>query len=327
MHRKILLFLLILLPLGAFAQRTNYVISPVNAETVVTEEGLMRGIEFLTSPLCEGRATGTPGSFMAADWVRSSFIAAGLVPFDGSWVHGFPCEGGEAGHNVMGMYRGNGERYIIIMAHFDNLGILNGNLYPGADSNASGVVAMATLAHMLRRMENVGKTYSTNIIFAGIDGKIKNFGGARQLYGQIAGGKLKDPVNGRTISRDRVDLVINLDQLGSTEAPLSKGRPEYLILLGDESYAKRDLLLNVNRTRRLDMDLAFSYYGSKDFTRLFLRQVSDQKVFLDGGIPSVMFTSGITMRNNKTADTADGIDLPVLRKRVILIFHWLARWI
>ena len=327
MYRKFLLLLLYFLPLGAFAQRVNYVISPVNAETVITEEGLMRGIEFLASPLCEGRATATPGSFMAADWVRSSFISAGLVPFDGTWVDGFRCEGGEAGHNVMGMYQGTGERYIIIMSHFDNLGILNGNLYPGADSNASGVVAMVSLAKMLRRMENVGKTYSTNVIFVGLDAKIKNFGGARQLYKLISYGLLKDPVNGRTIGRDRIDLVINLDQLGSTEAPLKTGRKDYLILLGDESYAKRDLLVNVNRTRKLDMDLAFNYYGSKDFTRLFLRQVSDQKVFLDAGIPSVMFTSGITMRNNKTADTEDGIDLEVLRKRVILIFHWLARWI
>ncbi|MBR4428720.1 MAG: M28 family peptidase, partial [Clostridia bacterium] len=258
MYRKFLLLLVILLPLSAFAQRVNYVISPINAETVVTEEGLMQGIEFLTSPLCEGRASGTKGSFMAADWVRTSFISAGLVPFDGTWVDGFRCENGEAGHNIMGMFPGYGDRYIIIMSHFDNLGILGGNIYPGADSNASGVVAMAALANMLKRMEHVGKTYSTNVIFVGLDAKVKNFGGARQLYKLISYGMLKDPVNGRTIGRDRIDLVINLDQLGSTEAPLTPGKPEYLILLGDESYARRSLLVNANSTRKLGLDLGFS---------------------------------------------------------------------
>ena len=32
------------------------------------------------------------------------------------------------------------------MAHYDNLGTLNGRFYPGADANASGVAALLELA-------------------------------------------------------------------------------------------------------------------------------------------------------------------------------------
>ena len=327
MHRKLLLLVLILLPLRLLGQQYGYVASPVNAESVVKEDRLSQGIEFLTSPLCEGRASGTAGQFYAAEWIRHSLKQAGVQPFDGCWVDGFALEGGGNGYNVLGMFPGKGERYVIIMAHYDNLGILGGRMYPGADSNASGVVALTTLASMLQRMDHFGRRYNRNVIFVALDGKMRNFSGAKALFRRLSRGELKNPETGRTITRADIDLVINIDQIGSVEAPIHTGRPDYLILLGDEAYARRDALSGANRSRNIDLDLAFDYYGSRDFTRLFLRQVNDQRVFLDAGIPSVMFTSGITMRNNKPSDTADGLDIPVLRKRIILIFHWLARWL
>ena len=327
MYRKFLLLLLILMPLQALGQRRDFIVSPVNAENVVTEQKLYEGIEFLASHMCEGRASGTAGHFYAAEWIRFTLRRAGAVPFDGCWADGFALEGGGSGHNIIGMYPGTGDRYIIIMAHYDNLGILNGRMYPGADSNASGVVAMTTLAEMFQRMEHFGRQYRTNVIFVGLDGKMRNFAGAKALYRRIVNGGLKDPVSGKVIGKEDIDLVINIDQIGSSEAPLHPRRDDYLIMLGDESYAHRDALSNVNRNRRIDMDLGFTYYGSKDFTRLFLHQVCDQRVFLDGDMPAVLLTSGITMRNNKPADTAEAIDLPILRKRIILIFHWLSKWL
>ena len=327
MYRKLLLLAIFLLPLRLMGQQHGYVPSPVNAESVVKEDKLLQGIEFLTSPLCEGRASGSPGQFFAAEWIRHSLKQAGVIPFDGCWVDGFQLEGGGSGHNVLGMFPGTGERYVIIMAHYDNLGFLGGKMYPGADSNASGVVAMTTLAAMLQRMDHFGRHYSRNVIFVGLDGKMRNFAGAKALYDRIAHGGLKDPVSGKTIGKYDIDLVINIDQIGSSEAPVHPGREDYLILLGDEYYAHREALSSSNSTRKIYLDLAYDYYGSREFTRLFLRQVNDQRVFMDAGIPAVMFTSGITMRNNKPSDTADGINYPVLRKRIILIFHWLAKWL
>ena len=327
MRKKILFLFTLLLPVLSMGQRRDFVLSPVNAEQVVTEEKLRLGVEFLSDEICGGRASGTSGAVMATYWIRWRLKQAGLIPIDDCWVQGYRNQDGSAGRNILGMFPGSSEQYIIIMSHYDHLGVLNGRFYPGADSNASGVVALATLAQMFQKMEGLGKTYRRNVIFAAIDGKHRNFAGARALYESIADGRLKDPVTGKVIGKNDIDLVINLDQLGSSEAPLNKGRGDYLILLGDEDYARRDILTNVNRNRRIDMDLGFSYYGSKDFTRLFLNQVNDQRVFLEAGIPSVMFTSGITMRNNKPTDDADGLDYPIFRKRIILIFHWLSKWV
>ena len=39
----------------------------------------------------------------------------------------------------------------------------------------------------------------------------------------------------------------------------------------------------------------------------------------------VMFTSGITLRNNKVTDDAESLDYGIFRRRVLAMFHYLAR--
>ena len=61
-------------------------------------------------------------------------------------------------------------RYVIVGAHFDHLGTINGTMYPGADSNASGTAALVTIAEMFHAMKKSGKVWNSNIIFIAFDG-------------------------------------------------------------------------------------------------------------------------------------------------------------
>ena len=72
------------------------------------------------------------------------------------------------------------------------------------------------------------------------------------------------------------------------------------------------------------MDISLDYYGSENFTKIFYR-LSDQKVFVDNNLPAVLFTSGITMNNNKTWDRTDNLDLEVYIKRIRLMYHWIEK--
>ena len=110
--------------------------------------------------------------------------------------------------------------------------------------------------------------------------------------------------------------------IGETEADEDL---KNLMMLSEAGDGRRDVLQIVNMNPGQGLDLGFSYYGSKDFTRVFYRTISDQKPFLEAGIPSVMFTSGITLRNNKPDDTPDTLDYGVLRRRVLVMFHYLVR--
>ena len=267
---------------------------------------------------------GTAGSAKAAAWIANQFQAMGLQSLNGAWQHGFNA-GGAFGRNVMGLIAGTASpsRYVVVMAHFDNLGVLEGTFYPGADSNASGVAALLEVARMFCHLESIRRKYNASLLVVALDGKEKDQAGARELWRQIEEGKLKDPVSGAAIGPSDVVLAVNLDQLGASLSPLSKGRPEYLIMLSEEGSGRRSVLESLNKTHHIGLELGFDYYGSKDFTRLFFERVSDQRVFLEHGIPAVMFTSGITLNNNKPYDNSASLDYAVMGKRIRLIFYFL----
>ncbi len=298
------------------------------ARNLVYPSKIERELSFLTDSICTGRATGTRGNIEAAAWIARKFNEAGLMQFDGSWGKSIITENWTVGHNVLGFLPGSSKthpnRYVIVGAHFDHIGTIDGKMYPGADANASGVVALTSMAEMLATTRSIGKSYTCNVIFAGFDGKEMSMAGSQALWDMIAEGRLTDPVSGRTITKKDIVLMVNIDQIGSTLAPLNEGREDYLIMLdgitGRSSY--KDVLRSCNSMYGIDLDLGFSYYGSENFTKLFYR-LSDQKVFADNRIPAVMFTSGITMNNNKTWDNVASLDIDILHKRIYLIYHWL----
>ena len=316
-----------ILLLGAYvpsAAQVRYTISPKNAEAVLKTENIRKTVEYLSDPSLGGRASGTDGGRKTAAWLEGQFRDLNLQPFSGAWMHGFQLAG-SFGRNVLGFIPGSASpsRYVLVMAHYDNLGTLGGTFYPGADSNASGVAALLEVARMFQHMKTRKRTYSRGIIFAALDGKEKDLAGSRELWRLIDQGKLLDPVSGTPVSKDQITLVVNLDQLGATLAPLTKDNPNYIMMLSDNATGWRSTLENANRDQHIGLEIGYSYYGSADFTRLFYSRICDQRVFLENEIPAVMFTSGITLNNNKATDTPETLDYPVMRKRIQLIFYWL----
>ena len=327
--RYALTFVLAFLQFSASrAQDAVYVTEADIARKAVTESSLRSRVEFLSDSLCGGRATGSPGANAATFWIASQFRAAGFQPAGGTYSRHFSPGGGRIGRNVLGLFRGSSQRpdadYVIVAAAYDGLGTLDGNLYPGADSNASGVAALLGIADMLRALQEIGKTWRHNILFVAIDGKNLNLSGSQALWEDIEAGRLTDPQTGRAITRDRITAFVNIDQVGCSLSPLHRDRPDYLIMLSDGGFFRGNLS-SCNDRYGTGLDLGFDYYGSRDFTRLFFSRISDQKIFLDHRVPCVMFTSGITLNNNKVHDTADTLDYPVFKRRVWLMFHWLER--
>lgn len=319
-------FLLTIPSVKAGTQRRRLVPTARNAENVIWESKLYSQIGFLSDSICTGRASGTRGNVEAGFWIARRFAQIGLTPFGGSYSQSFISENGTVCHNLTAILPGSDmtdTRYIIIGAHYDHLGTLAGNVYPGADANASGVVAMISLAEMLRSMNRLGKIYSKSVIFVAFDAKQLNMAGSKALFKMLECGLLKDPITGRAIQKKDISMMVNIDQIGGTSATLKDGRPDYMIMLGGPLGFSDGGLMNADQNDRINLELAFDYYGSKDFTNLFYRKVCDQKVFLDHKIPSVLFTSGITMFNNKPFDTVDTLDMSIMARRIRLIYYWL----
>ena len=298
------------------------------AKAIITTEKLAREVSFLADSICQGRASGTRGAMEAAMWIRRKFQDAGLVDMTGTWSQGFRINPGHNGRNIIGMLPGSRsipcDRYIIVGAHYDHIGTLEGKMYPGADSNASGVTAVTSLAEMFGAMRRMGKIYDSHIIFVAFDANEYNLRGSEALWEMIKEEKLRNPLNGQVITKDKITLMVNIDQLGSSLAPVSDGRKDYIIMLGTHSLGrdKRDLLNRCNIKEGFGMEIALDYYGSKNFTDIFYT-LSDQKIFVDNRKPAVLFTSGITMNNNKTWDRTENMDLEIYRERICLIYHWI----
>lgn len=302
------------------------------ARNLITSERLTDHIGFLTDSLCQGRATGTIGNIDAAFWIQRQFEKSGLLRFGDSYGKKVWISKELTGHNVVGMIPGSHkapcDRYIVVGAHFDHLGLLDGKMYPGADSNASGVAAMVSIAEMISLMRQDGRSYDCSIIFVAFDAKEHSMAGSKAFWRLIQNGSLKDPISGGRITPEKISLMVNIDQVGSTLSPIHSNRKDFLIMLGNDSLPthKRDMINFCNRFYGLHMDIGLSYYGSDNFTKLFYR-LSDQRIFVDNDIPAVFFTSGITMNNNKVFDTVGTLDLDILRKRIYLIYHWIDRMI
>ena len=317
-----------MLCISAYSQSSWNDYAPVR--NLLTEDKLETQIGFLADSLCQGRGTGTRGGIEASSWVAREFAKAGLIKTDSTWFKSFITDKGTIGHNVVGMLPGgtqNCSSYVIVGAHFDHLGTLDGKHYPGADANASGTAALTNIAEMLSIMKDtVGKRYASNVSLIGGDGKEADMAGSKAIWKMISNGELTDPLTGRAISPGQISLMVNIDQIGASISPLRTDRPDYIIMLGNHRIkpSKRDQLYMCNRLYITHLDLGFDYYGSENFTKIFYR-LSDQRVFIDNGIPSVLFTSGITMKTNKTYDNAASLDYPVLRKRILLMFHWIEK--
>ena len=274
---------------------------PEGPRSGASSEALRQYVEVLCDPIFEGRRAGTDGARDASQWIRDEFELAGLLPFQENWYHDFDVSGVK-GRNVVGYIPGKSGKWIVVGAYYDGLGRIGDKVYPGADSNASGVAALIAVASAVRRDCRDG------FIFVAFDARGRDFAGARQMLSELRGLKY------------HVSLMVNLDIVGSTLAPVSKRKPLSLMALGGKpwSAALREC------ARGTGVDLHFDYYKSDNFTNLFYKKIGDQAVFLGAGIPSVVFTSGVTLNTNKDTDTPETLDYNALRARVLLISRWLS---
>jgi hypothetical protein len=158
----------------------------VPTSKVVNSEQLLEDLRVLSSDEMEGRGAGTRGGERAREYIVKRFEEIGVKLLWSAYEQPFdlPSGGGGArkGANVVGLIRGRShpERFIAVTAHYDHLGIRNGQIYNGADDNASGVAALLQLAAHFSR-----EPPENSLIFAALDAEETGLVGARALVRQF----------------------------------------------------------------------------------------------------------------------------------------------
>ncbi|TVP50478.1 MAG: M28 family peptidase [Gemmatimonadales bacterium] len=178
------------------------------ADTVGVREridrgALIDGIRTLAHDSMEGRETGTPGGERARNYLVDRFDALGFAPVDGVRTRSFaftPRGGTEPleGVNVLGVVPGTvyPDRYIVLTAHYDHLGVRNGEIYNGADDNASGTSAIMEIGRWLQ-----SNRPRHSVILAALDAEEKGLQGARAF--------IADP----PVPLSQVLMNVNLDMV------------------------------------------------------------------------------------------------------------------
>jgi hypothetical protein len=192
----------------------------------INSDNLLEAIKTLSDDSFEGRAFSTPGNKKAQQYIIDKFTELNLLPFvnnnytqefshtfKGKTRHEvFPMikpkplddysnvpDTTASGANIIAKLKGKTNKDFVITAHFDHLGIRNGKIYNGADSNASGTAALFTIAKYFK-----DKPTQHNLIFAAVDAEEIGSLGAEYF--------LKNYPN-----KSNIALNINLDMIAHSD--------------------------------------------------------------------------------------------------------------
>lgn len=204
MKRAFLLTILLSLFAVLMAQTPTSNVSSANppASKVINAARLLDDVKALSADEMEGRGIGTPGGARAREYVVKRFTESGIKPFNNSYQQpfDFATRAGMKinGVNVVGIIEGNKNKgkYIVITAHYDHEGIKNGEIYNGADDDASGTAALFAIAEYFKKHKP-----SHSLIFAAFDGEESGLRGARAFVAQPP------------VAKERIALNINMDMI------------------------------------------------------------------------------------------------------------------
>jgi hypothetical protein len=250
-----------------------------------------KDFERLASPDLEGRKTGSEGNRTARRLITERFGQGGLVPLaqDFHMTFRFTRQDAEQeGVNVVGLCRGStpdDQRVIVVSAHYDHVGIRNGETYPGADDNASGTTALIALAGLCKK-----SPWQHDIVFAAFDAEEQGLQGARAF------------VATPPIPKARIALNINMDMV-------SRSATREIFIAGTRYHPElRKLLEGV--AQRSDARVRFGHDDrtGKGGAHDDWTMQSDHGPFHLAGIPFLYFGVEDHPDYHKPTDTIDKIN-------------------
>lgn len=147
---------------------------------------LLQDVRILAADDMEGRDTGAPGGERARNYIVGRLEGLGVVAPPMGRLQPWEAQGRTRagpktfnGVNVIGLIPGTRatDRYIVVTAHYDHVGVnAEGQVFNGADDNASGVATMLALAAELKR-----QAPQHSVLIVALDGEERGLLGAKHF--------------------------------------------------------------------------------------------------------------------------------------------------
>jgi len=141
----------------------------------IQADELSKHLYIFASDEFEGRDTGEPGQKKAAEYLRNFYKKQGIISPKSEFVKDYyqhiPAGAypriKKDSENVLAFIEGSEkpEEIIVISAHYDHVGMENGEIYNGADDDASGNVAILEIAEAFQLAIQDGYKPKRSILF------------------------------------------------------------------------------------------------------------------------------------------------------------------
>lgn len=268
------------------------------------EISVMSDIQYLASDELEGRETGTIGNEKAREYLLKRFKSLGLEKEDDSYFQPFTFETEDEGtqldgKNLVGTIPGETNKYIIITAHYDHIGVIDGEIYNGADDNASGTAGLLAIAAYFQK--NPPKN---NLVFVACDAEEKGLQGAKYF------------VKNLSVPKEAILLNVNMDMI-------SRSDKNEVYACGTNYFPHFKPLLK-KTGKKSPIKLKFGHddpkLGHDDWTFS-----SDHGPFYSAGIPFIYFGVEDHEDYHQHTDEIDKIDPDFVQNTVGLITDFVKR--
>lgn len=317
--KKIISFgLLSFLCIACAPKKSTAVIDKAKYINSITADELKTHLYIVASDEMEGRDTGSKGQKKAGEYLINHY-KGNKIPYPKGakeyyqhipaafFVKPFSPKLPDS-ENIWAFIEGSEkpEEIIVISAHYDHVGMKNGEVYNGADDDGSGTVALLEIAQAFNMAKKDGHGPKRSILILHVTGEEHGLHGSR-YYSENPLFPLKNTV-----------ANINIDMIGrrDTDHPNTNN---YIYVIGaDRLSTDLHTITEAANKKYTNLDLDYKYNDLNDPNRFYYR--SDHYNFAKNGIPSVFFFNGVHEDYHKPGDTPDKIEYDALAKRAQLAF-------
>jgi Zn-dependent M28 family amino/carboxypeptidase len=211
--------------------------------------------------------------------------------------------------NVLGFLPGTDKKdeILVISAHYDHLGIIDGKVYNGADDDGSGTVGVLALAEAFTKAAHAGHGPRRSILFLANTGEEKGLLGS-EYYANHPVFPLANTIT---------DL--NIDMIGRTDVA-HEGKPDYVYVIGSDKLSSQlHTVLEAANQKYTKLDLDYRFNDPNDPNRFYYR--SDHYNFAVHKVPVAFFFNGVHADYHEASDEIDKIEFGKMEARARLVFY------
>tara|TARA_R100001369_G_scaffold38295_1_gene63879 strand:- start:1273 stop:2172 length:900 start_codon:yes stop_codon:yes gene_type:complete len=233
------------------------------------EVKLLQRLEILSSDKFEGRKTGEKGNDSARAYIITQFKSLNAFGLEGVYEYPFSFENRGTkfnATNILVEIKGTEypDKYIVISAHHDHLGISGNKIYNGADDDASGVSALISFAEYFTK-----NSPKHSVILAAFDAEELGLRGAKHFVATFDNSKILVNLNMDMISRSAKDELYvvgtRYNKKLKTLIDIFKNPTTSKLLQGhDGTDGKQDWSMSSDHGPFHKVNIPFLYFGNED---------------------------------------------------------------